>query len=73
MMFENFLERSQLSPYYNPDGSLDISGMVNFTLNDQELSTLQSEGTEHLEFTVEVHDLQGNISIEWVGVHIHTN
>jgi len=73
MLFENFLEGSQLDPYYKQDGSLNLSGMINFTLGDQELSILQSEGVEHLELNVEVHDMQGNITIELVGVHINTN
>jgi hypothetical protein len=72
-LFERVLMGSDLDPYYNQDGSLNISGMVDFTLTGQEISALLAEGTDHLELIVEAHDLQGNISIELVPVHIHTD
>lgn len=72
-LFENYTEGSQLDPYYNQDGSLNLSKLINFTPGSQDLSTLQNEGVDHLVLTIEVHDIQGNITFELVPVHIHTN
>jgi len=72
-LFESTLHNSELTPYFNPDGSLDIAGMINYTPDESELAVLESEEVEHLELMVEVHDLQGNITIEKVAVHIHFN
>ena len=72
-LYEKVLEGADLDPFYQQDGSLTMSGMIDFTLTDQELSALLAEDTDHLELMVVVHDLQGNISIEHVPVHIHTD
>lgn len=70
-LYEINLEGSGLDPYYNQEGSLDISAMIDFTLSEQELVELLAEGIEHLELKIEAHDMQGNISIEIIPVHIH--
>jgi len=69
-LYQETYERNDLDPYTNPDGSLSIESMVNYTLSSEEAGQLQSQGIDHLIFTLIVEDFQGNITFSILDVHI---
>ncbi len=72
-LFEIEIHHEDIGDYENPDGSLNISGMVNYALDQSAADELLSEEVDHLVLKVKVIDRQGNYSIEKIPVHLHTD
>lgn len=69
-LYQVTYEKNDLEPYTNPNGSLNIESMVSYTLSSEEANLLQSEGIDHLIFSLFVEDMQGNITFSILAVHM---
>ena len=62
------IPQSTLESYLLPEGGWDIAPMIDYSLSQTEADNLRTNEVDHLDLIIEVHDLQGNITIRYYPV-----
>ena len=71
-LFEVEFDEMEIESMLDMNGFIHIEELIDYTLSVDEDAELKSEGIDHLELKIIVHDKQGNIAINSTLVHIES-